>query len=467
MKQIRALTFSVFAALLSALAVATAQTPSTHQEFASAIIQKAMRENRAIKILERIVSVGPRLSGSPEAAAAVELTRQMMQDFGFEKVHLEPVQVPRWVRGPVEKALIVNSRTLGTVPLAITALGGSGATPTGGLTAEVVEVHSLAEVRELGSRLQGKIVFFNRPMDPTDLETFRAYGRAVDQRVRGPAVAARAGAVAALVRSVTTRHDNVPHTGVTIFAKDERVVPAAAVSLQGADLLSQLLKEEGSVRVHLELSCSTLTDVPSANVVGQITGRELPREIVLLAAHLDSWDVGQGAHDDGAGCAHVIEALRLLKELGLRPKRTVRAVLFTNEENGSRGARAYPRAPQRRGEVHVAAIESDRGGFAPRGFTVGGDSTVLNALQRWAPLLAPLGADHFTLGGGGADISPLGRNGTLTLGLKVECARYFDVHHSANDVLPAVNERELEMGAAALAILAYRLAEEGIPAARK
>ncbi len=463
MKQVRALPFSVFAALLSAVVAATAQTPGWRPDFASAIIQKAMRENQAIKILERIVSVGPRLSGSPQAAAAVELTRQMMQDFGFEEVHLEPVQVPRWVRGPVEKALIVNSRTLGTVPLAITALGGSGATPAGGLTAEVVEVHSLADARELGSRLQGKIVFFNRPMDPTELETFRAYGGAVDQRVRGPAVAAQAGAVAALVRSVTTRHDNVPHTGVTIFRKGEHAIPAAAVSLQGADLLSRLLKEEGSVRLHLELACSTLPDAPSANVVGQITGRELPHEIVLLGAHLDSWDVGQGAHDDGAGCAHVIEALRLLKELGLRPKRTVRGVLFMNEENGSRGARAYPQAPQRQGEVHVAAIESDRGGFAPRGFTVSGDSTVLTALQRWAPFLAPLGADRFTPGGGGADISRLRRGGTLTIGLNVECARYFDVHHSANDVLSAVNERELEMGAAALAILAYLLAEEGAP----
>ncbi|HFE52041.1 MAG TPA: M20/M25/M40 family metallo-hydrolase [Bacteroidetes bacterium] len=456
-------TKTVFVGLLAAFATAGAQSPSTEQELAETIIKKAMAENQAIRILERIVSVGPRLSGSPQTAAAVELTRQMMVDLGFEDVHLEPVKVPRWVRGPVEKALIVNSHTLGTVPLAITALGGSGATPEGGLTAEVVEVRSIEEARNLGDQLRGKITFFNRPMNPTELETFRAYGGAVDQRVRGPAVAAQAGAVAALVRSITTRHDNVPHTGVTIFRKGERVIPAAAVSLQGADLLHQVLSAEGTVRVHLELACSTLTDVPSANVVAQITGRERPGEIVLLGAHLDSWDVGQGAHDDGAGCAHVIEALRLLKELGLRPRRTIRGVLFMNEENGSRGARAYPKAPQRRGEVHVAAIESDRGGFAPRGFTVSADSSTVSAFRRWAAAFRALGADRFTRGGGGADISPLRRDGTLTLGLNVECARYFDVHHSSNDVLEAVNGRELEMGAAAMAIMAYLLAEEGVP----
>jgi hypothetical protein len=321
-------------------------------------------------------------------------------------------------------------------------------------------VKSFDELTKLGEKVKGKIVFFNRPMDRTQMQTFAAYGGAVDQRGGGAIMASRAGGVAALVRSMTTRIDDSPHTGGMGYVDSVKKVPSAAISTRGAEYLSKLLAQGTPVRIQLKLSAQTLPDVESANVVGELRGTEKPNEVIVMGGHLDSWDIGFGAHDDGAGCIQSIEALRILKKLGLKPKRTIRAVMFMNEENGLRGGIGYA-AKDRPGEKHIAAIESDEGGFIPRGFAIG-DTVTYTKVVPWGPLLRSFGADRITLGGGAADISPLAQKGVPMIALSVDTQRYFDMHHSENDNLSAVNERELALGAAAMAILTYVMAQEGL-----
>lgn len=435
----------------------------TYQQTVDRLREAGLAEERGFELLKRITSVGPRLTGSPEAAAAVDLSLRLMKELGFANVHTEPVEVGHWVRGDAEKAEIIAAGTRAAVPLAVCALGGSVGTPEDGLAAPVVEVRSLDELGRLGPRLKGKIVFFNRPMDRRLADAFSAYGRAADQRVNGASAAARHGAVGVLVRSLTFREDGNPHTGLMQY--DPRIprIPAAAVSTRDADVLSALLKKEKSVSVSLRMNCRNMGMVTSANVVGELTGSELPGEVILLAGHLDSWDLGVGAHDDGAGCAAALEALRLVRDLGLRPRRTIRAVLFMDEEFGGTGGRAYVSAPQRKGERHLVAAESDRGGFAPVGLAIGGrDSRVLEKFTAYADLFRPLGISFIAPGGGGVDVGPLIEQGAAPAAVMINAQAYFDVHHSALDVVSSVHPRELELQAIILAALAYILAQEGI-----
>ncbi len=447
------------------LAMLHSQTPDSatmaeYSKVAGDIINYALPRPQAIKLLRHLtMDVGHRLSGSPEAAKAVEWGKKTMEEAGFQNVHLEPVMVPHWVRGPVERAVLLSPGPRRN--LSICALGGSIATPAGGVTGEVIRVTSFDQLRKIGDAAKGKIVLFDRPFDGTKYQTFEAYGGAVNQRGSGAVEAARAGAIAALVRSMTTRADDVPHTGAMHYNDSVPKVPAAAVSLNGADLIDSLLATGAPVRVRLTLSCQTLPDAQSYNVVGELVGTERPSEVIVVGGHLDSWDKGQGAHDDGAGCCQSIEALRILRELGLKPKRTIRAVLFMNEENGLAGGRAYEEK-DRPGEKPIAAIETDAGGFTPRGFGVDGDSSAVARVARWAPLLQSIDADRITRGGGGADISEMAKKGAAMIGLSVDCQRYFDYHHSDNDTFDKVNERELELGAIAISILSYVLAQQGI-----
>ena len=441
---------------------AFAQTVQTepYDSLAQQIVKEALGSNRAYEMLRDLcTTTGHRLSGSPGAAKAVEWTKKKMEELGFDTVWLEPVMVPRWVRGPVEEGYIVLPSGK-RERLTITALGGSIGTPRQGITAEVVEVKSFGELQKLGEKAKGKIIFFNRPMDRSLVNTFAAYGGAVDQRWAGAMEAAKAGGVAALVRSMTTLLDDKPHTGSMGYVDSIKKVPSAAVSTKGAEHLSALLARGIPVKVRMVLSAQALPDVESANVLGELRGTEKPEEVIVIGGHLDSWDKGQGAHDDGAGCIEAIEALRLLKTLGLKPRRTIRAVMFMNEENGSRGGLAYAEK-DRPGEKHVAAIESDEGGFTPHGFGVS-DSVAHAKLQRWAPVFKFMDANRIELGGGGADIGPLARKGVPLMSLIVDTHRYFDFHHSDNDTYEAVNERELALGAAAMAIFSYIIAEEGL-----
>jgi hypothetical protein len=435
--------------------------PRPYQEIFESLREKGLAAERAHEFLRRITSVGPRLTGSPQAAAAVEESLKLMRELGLDRVHAESVEVGRWVRGGVAAATVIASGTRAAVPLAVCALGGSVGTPQAGLEAPVLEVRSLDGLPGLGDAIRGKLVFFNRPMDRSLTDPFAAYGRAADQRVDGASAAARYGAVGVLVRSLTFRVDGNPHTGMLRYRPGVRRIPAAAVATADADLLSGLLKEEPGATVALKMDCRDGGRVLSANVVGEVTGSERPAEIVLVGGHLDSWDLGVGAHDDAAGCAAALEAVRLIKALGLRPRRTVRVVFFMDEEFGGTGGRAYAVARERRGERHVVAAESDRGGFVPVGLAVGGrDSRALEKVSAHAELFRPFGVSFIVPGGGGVDVGPLVQQGAAPASVMVNAAAYFDVHHSVLDTVESVHPRELELQALILAGLAVILSEE-------
>lgn len=409
--------------------------------------------------------IGARLSGTPEAAAAVEYTRQMMDTLGLDDVRLEPCMVPHWQRGTYEEVRIVHSNKVGSRDLKAVALGGSIGTGPLGITADVVEVHSLNEVDTLGAAgVAGKIVFYNRPMDPTRINTFNAYGGAVDQRALGAARAGKYGAVGVLVRSMTTELDDIPHTGSMTYLPDINPIPAMGISTNDAALLSRLLQEE-EVRIFMRNNSSMATEKPSYNVIGEIRGSTHPDEIILVGGHLDSWDLGEGAHDDGAGCVQSLGVIEALKQLGYKPKRTIRCVMFMNEENGLRGGRTYWENSFKAGEYHLGAIESDRGGFTPRGFSAEGHPDIFaegyKYISQWLPLLEPYGIT-FEIGGSGADIGGLKDQKGMLFGLVPDSQRYFDIHHTAADVLENVNKRELELGTAAMAALVYLLDQYGI-----
>ncbi len=469
-RQVRVLALAASFAGLLVLLPATrlpAQSQSRSALYADAaekLRRLGLQDERAYDLLRDLTAVGPRLTGSPQAAAAVDLTAQMMQDLGLDDVHYETVVVGRWVRGENESAAVVGSSLIGDRPLAVCALGGSVSTSEVGLTAPVIEVKTLQDLAKLGAQVKGKIVFFNRAMDRTQADTFAAYGAAAEQRVRGAADAAKLGATAVLIRSLTLRIDDCPHTGAVEYEPQAPKIPAAAVSTRDAEFLSALLRRDPDVRVRLQLNCRTLSPVSSVNVVGQITGTAIPNEVVLVGGHLDSWDLSVGAHDDGAGCVIALEALRLIKAAGLKPRRTIRAVMFMDEENGGTGGAYYVKDPRRKTERHIFAMESDRGGFLPVAIAAGanGPPRVFEKIKGWESLFLPLGIREFVRGGGAVDIGPLSTQGTIFASVLPDSQRYFDVHHSALDVLSSVHPRELELNAIASALLAYLVAQEGI-----
>ncbi|MFN5170937.1 MAG: M20/M25/M40 family metallo-hydrolase [Cyclobacteriaceae bacterium] len=442
--------------------VASAQTRD--ESSIRQIFDEALRNGESYAMLDYLCNkVGSRLSGSPGAAAAVEWGRHVMQDYGFDNVYLQPVMVPHWVRGQKETGRIVNSRKMGSVEVNVCALGGSIGTGPAGISAPVVEVKSFDELKQLGEKnVKGKIVFFNRAMDPTKLNTFAAYGGAVDQRGSGASEAAKYGAVGALVRSMGSNLEDYPHTGGLRYAPNVAQIPALAISTRHAELLSKLLKDDNGLQFYMESHSEILPDAPSFNVIGEIRGSEYPEEIIVVSGHLDSWDLGQGAHDDGAGCVQAIEVLRLFKAMGYKPKRTIRAVLFMNEENGLRGGTEYAKQALAKKEKHLAAMESDRGGFTPRGFTMSMDEAKKNKIRGWKPLLEPYGLADFSQEGGGADIGPLAPQGVPLIGYLPDSQRYFNYHHTAEDTFDKVDKRELEMGAAAMAALVYLLDQYGL-----
>jgi hypothetical protein len=425
----------------------------------AALTAEIMQNGHAYDDLHALTDMGHRLSGSPGAARAVQWAKTKMESYGFDNVRLQETAVPVWTRGDVARATVTG--VAGTEEVRIAALGGSVGTGAGSIEANVVEVHSLAEVTQLGTAVRGKIVFYNRAMDPT-IDPFDAYSGAIDQRGSGPSTAARYGAAAVLVRTLTTlADDDHPHTGMTSYGTGAKI-PAAAVSTHGANVLSARLKADPNLKVKIELSCERHPDGKSYNVIGEVTGTDKPLDVVVVGGHLDSWDLATGAHDDGTGVVQAIETVRAIKALGLKPKRTIRAVLFMAEEEGSWGAAVYADEAKAGREHHIAAIESDRGGFAPVGFGTTGGPAALAKLQRFAPLLSDLHADQFTEGESGADVEPLAASGAVAIGYIPEATHYFDYHHSEIDVFGNVVESELHGGAAAIATLAWSIAEEGI-----
>lgn len=409
--------------------------------------------------------VGGRLAGSPQSAAAIAYGQHILDTLGMDKVYLQACTVPTWVRGEKEQVRVVNSTQIGTQDLHALALGNSVGTGPQGLVGEVVEVFSLDEVEKLGrSAIEGKIVFYNRPMDATQMNTFSAYGGAVDQRGIGASKASEYGAIGMVVRSMTTRLDDVPHTGAMGYQEGVTPIPAFAISTNDAELLSRLSSQE-SVNLFLRSTCERTPPATSYNVIGEIKGSTYPDEIILVGGHLDSWDVGEGAHDDGAGTVHAMEVIELLRKINYQPQRTIRCVLFMNEESGLGGARAYWEASNNAKEYHLAAIESDRGGFTPRGFTCDADDAVFTTkfqkVNTWLPLLEPYGLG-LKRGGTGADISGLKIQQGLLFGFEPDSQRYFDYHHTAIDTFEAVNKRELELGAASITALVYLMDKYGL-----
>jgi len=407
--------------------------------------------------------IGSRLSGSLGAEKAVEYTKAEMDQLGFDKVWLQPVMVPKWVRGAPEFAYIETSPGK-TTTVNICALGGSIATPNAGVKASVIEVKSLKELETLGrDKIEGKIVFFNRPMQADAIRTFDAYSGAVDQRGSGAREAAKFGAVGVIVRSMNLRLDDFPHAGGMSYGDlpTSQYIPAAAISTNDAEVLSGMLSLNKDIKFFFRQNCQQLKDVQSYNVIGEIKGSEFPNEYIVVGGHLDSWDLGDGSHDDGAGCVQSMDALRILKNLGYKPKRTIRVVLFMNEENGLRGGTEYAKVAKSKGEKHIFALESDSGGFTPRGFSFDTEGDFISKAQQWEPLFEPYFIHHFVKGYGGADIGPLKDGNVVLAGFVPDSQRYFDYHHAKNDTFDAINKRELELGTATMASMIYLVDKYG------
>lgn len=406
--------------------------------------------------------VGPRLSGSPQAQKGVEATFKMLQDAGADTVYLQPCMVPHWVRGEKEKGNI--KLTDGTIhQLHLCALGNSEGTGKEGLKASVIEIKNFGELDRLGTAgIKGKIVFFNYPMNPAYIRTFMAYGESGVYRTRGPARAAKYGAIAVMVRSLASNLDDLPHTGVTIYNDSFPKIPAVAVSTNDAEWLSGQLKNNSVVSAYIRNTSTMLPDEPSFNVVGEIRGTQFPNEIITVGGHIDSWDLAEGAQDDGAGAVQSIEVLRVLKALGLKPKHSIRAVMFMNEENGGRGAEKYLEIAKAKNEKHIFGLESDAGGFTPRGFGLDMSADKIAKVQSWKNLFHDYGVYDLEAGGSGSDVGPLKQIGAALAGLSPDSQRYFDLHHAATDTFEAVSKRELELGAVNMAALIYLVDKYGL-----
>lgn len=407
-------------------------------------------------------NIGPRLAGSKEAGTAVEWAKQKMIEAGADTVYLEDVMVPHWVRGAKENAYIIeaggNKQTVQVI-----ALGNSISTPKEGLTANIIEVQNFDELEKFGrAMVEGKIVFYNHPFDERFVNTFEAYGEAVKYRWKGPSEAARYGAVGSICRSMTNAIDDYPHTGAMRYNDSIPKIPCVAISTVGANLLSKIVKANKDVKFFMQTNCEMKDSVLSYNVIGEVRGSEKPNEYVVVGGHLDSWDNCKGAHDDGAGIVQSIQIIKTLKSLNMRPKRTIRIVAFMNEENGLRGGRTYSDNVGLKKEEHVAAIESDAGGFLPLGFGLNMPEKKKAKIQKWAPLFLEYGIYNFSGEGDGADISALEKHNIPLIGLHVNSQRYFDYHHAASDTIDKVNKRELLLGSAAMGSLAFLLAEYGL-----
>ncbi|MFE3867141.1 M20/M25/M40 family metallo-hydrolase [Flavobacterium sp. LS2P90] len=428
-----------------------------------AIYKSSLTNSKCYSWLDYLSNkIGARLSGSANAEKAVQYTKAQLETLGLDSVYLQEVMVPKWVRGEKETAYIQDKKTKINVP--VCALGGSIATPKNGLTAEVIEVQSIKELETLGNKVKGKIVFFNRPMEPENIETFTSYGGCVDQRYAGAKEASKFGAVGTIVRSMNLRLDDFPHTGAQSYGDiaKSQYIPTAAISTNGAELLSKSLKGNPNLKFYLKMSCQQMDDELSYNVIGEIKGSEHPENIMVVGGHLDSWDLADGSHDDGAGVVQSMEVINIFKNLGYKPKNTIRVVLFMNEENGGRGGKKYEELSQTNKENHIFALESDSGAFSPRGFSFEADDANFNKIVSWKNLFEPYLIHSFVKGHSGSDIEPLTSKSIVKAGLKPDSQRYFDYHHALNDKFDAINKRELELGAATMASLMYLMDQNGI-----
>jgi hypothetical protein len=435
------------------------------EEVLKTIYKQSLTHGKSYDWLNHLSNqIGSRLSGSLGAKKAVTYTKEELDKLGLDKVWLQPVMVPRWVRGAKEFAFIETSPGK-TNTINICALGGSIATPALGLKAHVVEVKNFEELKTLGKEgVEGKIVFYNKPMQTNLINAFDAYRDCFKQRYKGALEASKYGAIGVIVRSLNFRLDDLPHTGSMTYdnLSNDKRIPSAAISTNDAELLSTMLKLDKNIKLYFKQSCKQLKDVQSYNVIGEITGSEFPNEYILVGAHLDSWDLGDGSHDNGAGVVQSMDVLRLLKASGIKPKRSIRVVLFMNKENGLGGGNKYAEEVKRKGENHLFALESDAGGFTPRGFSFDCNDSNFNQVLSWKALFKPYLIHFFEKGESGADVVLLKSKTNVLAGLRPDSQRYFDHHHASNDTFDAINKRELELGAASMTALVYLFDKYGV-----
>ena len=438
----------------------SSQDLNDHKVFIDKVYNEALSNGQSYEWLDYLSNeIGGRLSGSINYDRSVKWGKDELNLIGIDSVWLQPVMIPKWVRGAPEYAHIESSPG-NSISVPIAALGGSISTPSIGISANVIEVKSFDELNNIGKdSISGKIIFFNRKMDPTLINTFQSYGGSVNQRTQGAAKAARLGAIGVIVRSITTTLDDYPHTGSMYYdgLKLNERIPAAAISTNGAELLSSMLSLNPNIKFFFRQNSKNFPDVLSYNVIGQIDGSERSDEIIVVGGHLDSWDLGDGSHDDGAGIVQSMEVLRIFKILNYKPRRTIRVVLFANEENGLRGGKKYAELAKKNNESHFFALESDAGGFTPRGFSFDTSESEFNSIKEFEELFNQYGVDNFIIGDSGADISPLKDGKIILAGLRPDSQRYFDYHHAASDTFDKINKRELELGAAAMTALVYLL----------
>jgi hypothetical protein len=424
--------------------------------FIRKIYDEALINGNAYEDLRSLCKdVGPRLSGSAQAQMAVEWGEAKMKSYNFDKVYLQEIQVPHWERGTTEAAWI-KTENGDLIQLNILALGGSIAT-NGIMKGDLVVFSSLNELKNAKkSEVEGRIVLINQAFDQKDISTFKAYGGCYPIRGNGAVEGAKLGAKAVIIRSLASSIDEYPHTGSMHYDENITKIPAAAISTKDCELIANLVKNS-NLEFIFEMDCENLADVTSYNVIGEMTGTEKPNEVITIGGHLDSWDTGEGAHDDGAGIVHCLEALRILKVLKYKPKHTIRVVFFMNEENGNKGGISYAKMVKEKGEKHIAALESDRGGFSPRGFSCDGDLAHFKNLFSFEKLFKPYELSEFEKGYGGVDIGPLKKEfSEISLfGFVPDSQRYFDFHHAESDVFESVNKRELELGVAAISSFIY------------
>ncbi len=404
--------------------------------------------------------IGGRLSGSQKAADAVIWAKKAMYAAGADTVILQACMVPHWVRGKKEVCTLTSTKLKLNTSLNCIALGSSVGTGSKGITAKVIEVKSFEDLEKLGEKnIKGNIIFYNVFFNQTHIKTGTAYGETVKYRSKGASYAAKYGAVASIVRSMTSVADDEPHTGNTNYDTtiSKLKITTLAISYKAADILHETLIKDNSLQLYIETHCEKLPDVLSYNVVGQITGSKNPNQFIITGGHLDSWDNGQGAHDDGAGVVQSIDVLAMYKGMGIKPKHSIRAVAFMNEENGLAGGAAYAKFAKDNNEKHIAAIETDAGGYTPRGFGVDTTNGLYNLAITWKQLFEPYLIQKIEKGGGGADLIDLEKQGVPCIGFEPDTQRYFDIHHTAQDTFDKINKRELELGAAAIGSLIYLL----------
>ncbi len=445
-----------------ALLLCTSASLIAQQNEDSLIIRKIysyhLTESKSYENLRNLCKdVGCRLSGSKEAAKAVDWVKQAILKAGADSVFLVPCMVPHWVRGKKEKCEVYNNNK--SEIFSVCALGGSIATPVTGIKTKVIEISSFEEIEKLGiEKIKGNIVFYNVSFNKEFIHTGNAYGKAVKYR-SGASMAAKYGALASITKSMTTSDNDFPHTGMMKYdSLVKEKIPGFAISSMGAKKLSSLLAQNKNLEMYLYSDCKTLPDEPSYSIVGEIRGKEFPNEVIVVGGHLDSWDLGEGAHDDGAGVVQSMEVLAAFRKLGISNKRTIRCIAFMNEENGTRGGESYAELATKENKKHIAALESDMGGFSPRAIGVEAKQDTLLYYKKWQPLFEPYYV-FIKQGGGGVDISKL--KAVPQFSFEPDSQRYFDFHHTADDVFENVNKRELELGAATIGSFIYLLDKYG------